>query len=235
MIQVILESFKEAYTGTQITIGVITFRIVFSILLGLLVGLERQYRKNSAGIRTFSLISMGSCLAMILSIWLSQIYPGSDPGRIAAQAFTGIGFLGAGVIIRYRENTKGLTTAACIWVVASVGLAVGAGLIFASLLVTIITIITLFSLYRFEVSRHIDGNNKSLEIRASNLTLSMDRVKSIFENQRVIVMDYSIHRDMQNCTTVLDIKVFLSSRNDRQQLLQALEQIEDVTSISLNV
>ena len=92
-----------------------------------IIGVERQFRRRDAGMRTFTLICMGSAAAMLISIWIPQTYPNflnGDPGRIAAQVLTGIGFLGAGAIIQSHGSVHGLTTAACIWVMAVVGLAV---------------------------------------------------------------------------------------------------------------
>ena len=121
------------------------FRIILSAILGALIGYERQFKHNSAGLRTNILVCIGSCLIMILSNLLYEQVEGktnADPARLAAQVVSGIGFLGAGAIIKEGVNVIGLTTAACIWVVSGVGLAVGAGYyiiaVFASLLVYII-------------------------------------------------------------------------------------------------
>lgn len=121
------------------------FRIVLSAMLGALIGYERQFKHKSAGLRTNILVCIGSCLIMILSNLLYENVEGktnADPARLAAQVVSGIGFLGAGAIIKEGVNVIGLTTAACIWVVSGVGLAVGAGYyviaIFSSLLVYII-------------------------------------------------------------------------------------------------
>ncbi len=109
-------------------------RLFLASFLGAVIGLEREVHGREAGIRTYLLVSLGSALAMVLSESIVFKYQtvnlfhiGLDPARIAAQAITGIGFLGAGAIIRYRNSTRGLTTAACMWVVCSVGLAAGAG------------------------------------------------------------------------------------------------------------
>lgn len=121
------------------------FRIILSTILGALIGYERQFKHKSAGLRTNILVCIGSCLIMILSNLLYEQVEGktnADPARLAAQVVSGIGFLGAGAIIKEGVNVIGLTTAACIWVVSGVGLAVGAGYyiiaVFASLLVYII-------------------------------------------------------------------------------------------------
>lgn len=98
------------------------FKLLLSMLLGCAVGMERKRKGQIAGLRTFALIAMGATLAMILSIYVPQVYLGlknGDPGRIAAQVITGIGFLGAGAIIQSKGSVRGLTTAASIWIVAT--------------------------------------------------------------------------------------------------------------------
>ncbi len=121
------------------------FRIMLAALLGALIGYERQFKHKSAGLRTNILVCVGSCLIMILSNMMYEQVEGktnADPARLAAQVVSGIGFLGAGAIIKEGVNVIGLTTAACIWVVSGVGLAVGAGYysiaIFSSVLVYLI-------------------------------------------------------------------------------------------------
>ena len=113
------------------------FRLVLSMFLGMIVGAERKRKGQIAGIRTFALISMGACLAMLLSIYVPQAYLGlknGDPGRIAAQVITGIGFLGGGAMIHMKGSVRGLTTAAGIWMTAIIGMAVGIGMYLLSLI-----------------------------------------------------------------------------------------------------
>ena len=105
-------------------------RLVLSCILGGMIGYERQSRNKSAGLRTNVLVCLGSCLIMVLSQAIYQNVEGktnADPARLAAQVVSGIGFLGAGAIMKEGLTVTGLTTAACLWVVAGVGLAVGAG------------------------------------------------------------------------------------------------------------
>ena len=118
---------------------VIVMQLVLSAVLGGLVGFLREREKKAAGLRTHMLVSLGSALLMILSIYMARF--GGDPGRIAAQVVTGIGFLGAGTIIQGGEGVKGLTTAASIWVVSAVGLAVGAGFYTAALATTVLAVV----------------------------------------------------------------------------------------------
>ncbi len=109
-------------------------KLTVSVFCGVLVGIERGYRGKPAGVRTNMLICLGSCLIMIISESVARSaktegFSNPDPARIAAQVVSGIGFLGAGAILRNRGIITGLTTAASIWGVAAIGLAAGAGLI----------------------------------------------------------------------------------------------------------
>lgn len=143
----------------------VMLRLTLSLVLGGLIGLERQLHRRAAGLRTHILVCVGSCLIMLTSIYISDIYKNIsnvDPSRIAAGVITGIGFLGAGAIIREREKeaVKGLTTAASLWVVAGIGLAAGCGFYTAALFTTILALVTLFFLGFFEkniLSKKIDN------------------------------------------------------------------------------
>src|SRR5512135_158092 len=136
----------------------ILFRLVLAAVLGAAVGFEREVHGRPAGIRTYLLLCMGSALIMVVSELLFFKYESkglgdilrADPGRIAAQAITGIGFLGAGVILRYKDSIRGLTTAACVWVACAVGLAIGAGFYLFGAAVTGLTLVSLVGLKIFE-------------------------------------------------------------------------------------
>lgn len=132
----------------MITESVAILRLLVSFLLGACIGVERQIHRHPAGLRTFTLICMGSTLAMLVSIYICQTnlnLINGDPGRIAAQVLTGVGFIGAGLIIKNKDGIVGLTTAACIFMTAIIGLAVGVGMIWTAILVTAIVVILLIS------------------------------------------------------------------------------------------
>ena len=131
---------------------VVLTRLLTAAFLGGLIGLEREYFRRAAGLRTHILVAVGSTLLMLVSIRIAEIWPGptADPARIAAQVVTGIGFLGAGTIIREKAAVRGLTTAASIWTVAAIGLAVGIGFYFAAVATTIIVLVTLAVFSKFE-------------------------------------------------------------------------------------
>ncbi|MDD5281716.1 MAG: MgtC/SapB family protein [Candidatus Omnitrophica bacterium] len=124
-------------------------RLLLTLVLSGLIGLERQVHRRDAGLRTHILVALGSCLIMLTSLYVFDIYKDKvslDPARIAAGVITGIGFLGAGTIIREPERVKGLTTAASLWVVSGIGLAVGCGFNGMAVYTTALVLLVLYSL-----------------------------------------------------------------------------------------
>ena len=134
------------------------FKLLLSALLGGLIGLEREMHARAAGLRTHILVATGSTLIMMVSQYMFTLYQDQtastivrlDPGRIAAMTITGIGFLGAGTIIQSKEIIRGLTTAACLWVIAAVGLAVGCGFYLPAITTCIIALTSLYLLHYLE-------------------------------------------------------------------------------------
>lgn len=113
----------------ELTVTGIVVRVLIAIVLGGVIGLERGMKNRPAGLRTYMLVSLGSCVVMMINQYTYQVYGGGDPVRLGAQVISGIGFLGAGTIIVTSHNQiKGLTTAAGLWASACIGLAVGIGL-----------------------------------------------------------------------------------------------------------
>jgi putative Mg2+ transporter-C (MgtC) family protein len=122
---------NELIISTEINTGTAVLRLGISFIAGAIIGFERETHHQPAGLKTHILICIGSTLLMLLSIYIPQTYTSfqnGDPGRIAAQVVTGVGFIGAGAILRMGINVKGLTTAASIWAIAAIGLVIGAGM-----------------------------------------------------------------------------------------------------------
>ena len=116
-------------TIRELTLTGIVIRILVSILLGGVIGLERGMKNRPAGLRTYMLVCMGSCVVMLINQYTTQVFGTGDPVRLGAQVISGIGFLGAGTIVVTSHNQiKGLTTAAGLWASACIGLAIGIGL-----------------------------------------------------------------------------------------------------------
>jgi putative Mg2+ transporter-C (MgtC) family protein len=127
----------------------ISLRLVAALVLGALIGAEREYHRHPAGLRTMSAICVGSALFTALGTMVLN----TDPTRIAAQIVTGVGFLGAGAILRSGASIRGLTTAATIWVVAAVGMSVGFGYFILATICTALVLVLLIGLRRIEVLR----------------------------------------------------------------------------------
>ena len=136
----------------------ITLRVVSAIVFGFMLGLEREVTGKIAGLRTHILVCVGSCVFTVLSIYgfrfaLQDGLNGiNDPARIAAQVITGIGFIGAGTVMRHGTTVFGITTAATLWVSAAVGMACGCGMYYLGGLVTVLTLMVLILIRYFERS-----------------------------------------------------------------------------------
>lgn len=125
-------------------------RLLLAGLMGGIIGLERESHGRPAGLRTHIIVSLGSCLIMLVSIYGFEDAGNRDPARLAAQVISGIGFLGAGTILREGATIIGLTTAASLWVVAGIGLAMGGGFYLGGVATTILTVCTLAFLDKIE-------------------------------------------------------------------------------------
>lgn len=139
---------KDLLFSSEISETVALVRLGVALLCGACIGVEREYHKHQAGLRTFTLVCLGSALAMLVSIFICQNNTdllNGDPGRIAAQVLTGIGFIGAGLIIKNEDGISGLTTAASIFMTAIIGLSIGVGMIMTGVVTTAIVVIVLFT------------------------------------------------------------------------------------------
>lgn len=126
------------------------FLILLAAFLSALIGMDRERRDHNAGLRTHMLVGIGACLISLLSLYA---FPDSDRSRVAAQIVSGIGFLGAGAILKERRSIHGLTTAASIWATAGIGMAVGSGMWLLAIGTTVIIWIVLAVIRRFEESK----------------------------------------------------------------------------------
>jgi putative Mg2+ transporter-C (MgtC) family protein len=215
----------------------IIIRLGLGFLAGVLIGLERASRHQVAGLRTHVLISVGATLLMLLSIWLPRNFgtQGGDPGRIAAQVVSGIGFLGAGAIIRLGNNVKGLTTAASLWLVAAVGLTIGAGMYLAALCAEIIGLVTLILLDRLEKRMFPAVRNKLLELHYKNganpnIQTTRDILTSFgIQNQSMDVNQ----RAGKDKTTKIRYLVGIPETVDLAKLARAFKSAGDVARVEI--
>lgn len=173
-------------------------RLVLSAIMGGLIGIEREVHNRPAGLRTHILVTLGSTLIMLVSIdGLYMIGNGeitSDPYRLAAQVVSGIGFLGAGTIMRTGSSIKGLTTAASLWVSAGIGLAIGTGYYLGGIVTAAIVLLTLMSLGFIE-KKFIQKSFKTIEIIGTNRTGLIGEIGTLFGKNNISIKDISIIND----------------------------------------
>ncbi len=213
------------------------FRLVLSMVLGMIVGAERKRKGQIAGIRTFALISMGACLAMLLSIYVPQVYLGlknGDPGRIAAQVITGIGFIGGGAMIHMKGAVKGLTTAAGIWMTAIIGMAVGIGMYLCSIGATILILLTLVTFEQYEKRRKLGQESKVISITVSGILKDVTDYRKVFGEYNVHLSTFYIEYDYEHDQTVLNFVILAHAYTDLLPVLSKVGEVHKTLRLTLS-
>jgi len=231
-----LEYIEEIVQCTEVNAATSIFKLSVSFILGIIIGMERQSRRRDAGIRTFTLICMGSTVAMLVSIWIPQTYSSfqnGDPGRIAAQVLTGIGFLGAGAIIRGHGSIQGLTTAACIWLMSAIGLAVGAGMYLEAVIATTFSLFALLIMEQLERRFLLDGVNKILTISCNTCSPDTDKIRQILDAEKAIIISRSFDYNYEKGTTLLTYKVNIKHRASYSYLFEEFQKLGYVSGVRL--
>ena len=226
-----------AVNSAEITTFSTVYKLTLAMLLGALVGFERKRKGQTAGVRTFSLICMGACLAMVLSIYVPQEYLGlknGDPSRIAAQVVSGIGFLGAGAIIQMKGSVRGLTTAAGIWITAMIGLAIGAGMYVIGIITTLLIIFILAIMNRYEHFTNIAGESKIIRIKLSDIITDPTHINDAFFRHQVHISDTFLKYDYENSTTIINLIVRCKSTTNFIEVFNDIHKDSRVTSITLS-
>lgn len=203
----------------------VAIRLVLAMVLGGLIGLERESHGRPAGFRTHILVCVGSSLIMLVSAYAFLDFEtgrpgGYDPGRIAAQVVSGIGFLGAGTIMREGANIRGLTTAASLWTVAGIGLTVGAGFYFAALVATIIVVLTLIFLNRVEWG-YLSSKQELLKVKSHDTPGQLARVFAVLAKHDVNVFNVELFTDDAGDAN-LEMAVEIPAKTSRIKILDDL-------------
>ena len=214
----------------------VAVRLAVAAALTGAVGLEREFRERAAGLRTHMLVGVGSALFTIVSAyaWGDFIFDRTqgtafDPTRIAAQIVTGIGFLGAGVIIRQGLSIRGVTTAAGLWVAAAIGMAVGAGYWGAALIGTGVVLVGLGPLRMAEgwvVRRRREGGTLEIDLRPEE---PLAPVLSVLENRRARVS--RIHLEEEETGRQLRLEVRMPPGISGRDLVEELTRLDEVTGV----
>ena len=232
------EWFNGLLMESEITPQSTALRLVMAVVLGLCIGGERQARRRDAGMRTFTLICLGSAGAVVISIWIPQIYPellNGDPGRIAAQVLTGVGFLGAGAIMRSKGSIMGLTTAACIWQTSIVGMAAGAGLYAGAVILTALTLFVLVTMERIERLLRIAGDNQVLTIKMSTISPDVDSLRKAVSSTGAKLKEGSMDIDRQKNISTITYRITTSKDSSQSEIILALSTIPDIMHVSIDL
>lgn len=214
-------------------VGHPVFKILLAILLSGVIGYEREISDKPAGLRTNILIGLGSALMMMISIYVATNlgHGAADPARIAAQVVTGIGFLGAGTILQARGSVVGLTTAATIWAVSGIGLAVGSGLYFLAVLTTTAILAVLWVLGRLE--RRMLGKQafERLRLRISDPAQLLKVLQGIRHDTRVRIEGLDVREISGGYSVELSFKGNEHDREQAHALLRGVPGVEGVERV----
>jgi len=221
----------------------IVLRIIIGALLGGLVGLEREMRGQPAGFRTHTLVAMGSTLFTLVSLYGFESYftggesagmPATfDPSRVAAQIVVGIGFLGAGAIMRHGTSVKGITTAASLWVVAAMGLAVGAGFWVGAVTVSLLLLLVLRGLRPTEnlLARWVYPDEANLIISIDAKMMDSARFIEDLAEAKIKVHEIMSVRTGQGVTT-LTMAIRVSRHATAQEVVERISALGGVTQVA---
>jgi len=213
-------------------------KLLLAALAGGAVGLEREKHGRPAGLRTHLLVALGACLMMVVSeafqIKYGYLDMNSavriDPGRTAAQIVTGIGFLGAGVIIKEGITVRGLTTAASLWLVAGLGMAFGMGLFFPGLMATVLALISLVFLKKLEPIIKKD-RYLNIAITADNHLLLQDDLEKIFLDRQMRITNIRSHIDLQQNEITFEYVLTQHRRRMGRELAVIISQLDGIHKI----
>lgn len=214
----------------------VCLRLLCAMIVGLIIGTEREYTNRPAGMRTHILVALGACVISIISEALFYHYrllgADPDPARLSAQVITGVGFLGAGTIMRDGGSVKGLTTAASLWAVACLGLAAGSGYYVVALLgMTFIFVTLTFFEYIQHRVMHTGGSIKSFILETQDISQGLQLIDSQAQKYRIIIDHIAVEQTNVGYQITFQAE-FLGARNKYryQKFLETLAKASYVTS-----
>lgn len=219
----------------MIPIKDVLIRIILACLLGGLIGMERESVNRPAGFRTHILVCMGSTLVMLTGIFLFNNYRGLtnlDPARLGAQVISGIGFLGAGTILREGLTVKGLTTAASLWAVACIGLAIGSGFYLGAIVATFFVFVILFFFSKFEIYVSKRHNEINLKIVTINKPGQIGKIGTKLGKMNISIQNISLKPvDTHSIAVILILKI--PRGVNQSDVLAALLSLEGIDNAEL--
>lgn len=231
-----LTSWWTSYETTNL------LRLLLASFLSGLIGIEREVHGRAAGFRTHLLVGVATCLVMIVSEYFFKSYGNLsssttariDPARIAASVMTGIGFLGAGVIIKSGGVVRGLTTAACLWMVAGVGMAVGTGLYVPAVIVTIIALFNLLLLKQIERLFRKDQFYTLVIHAAADFRVNLNKINAIIQGYKMRIVERKIETDIVTGKSCYEYIISTSKPLDHESLIGAFLMLPDIEKVNIS-
>jgi len=216
----------------------VVLRLLLATLAGGIIGMERERIRRAAGFRTHILVCCGSSLVMLISLFLFEAYgayANIDPGRLGAQVISGIGFLGAGTIIKDGSTIKGLTTAASLWAVSCIGLALGSGFYVGGLTATVLVLIALKFFSGFERFKVADRKRLfSLEVLIDNNPGQIGKVAEVLGEQGILIIEITLEVDSEDSEHgILYLTCKGKSSFNKEDLITVLGNVEGVIKTKL--
>ena len=209
------------------TDAIVLQRLLLVTLIAGAIGFERERHGRAAGFRTHILVGIGSCLVMLTGMYLMDAYGshgGIDPTRMASQVVSGIGFLGAGTILRFRASVRGLTTAASLWATAGIGLAVGAGFLHGAVLTGVIVLFVLFGFSHLERAMRRDWY-QHLIIETAGSADELARIRHLLADYDIEIRDLDIATGAQPNQVRLEFHVKLLPDHPREEIAKKLREL----------
>jgi putative Mg2+ transporter-C (MgtC) family protein len=209
----------------------IILRLCLAALLGGFIGLERESHRRPAGLRTHILVCLGSALVMLISVYAFSS-PNRDPARLAAQVVSGIGFLGAGTIMREGSTIKGLTTAASLWVVSGIGLAAGSGFYLAAAFATGLVVVILGFMESLE-PKLLTATSMELRITMDDRPGAVGRLGTLLGNLSVNISAVELEESQDKTQAIAILRLSLPPSLQRMQLLDQLSGLEGINKVQV--
>lgn len=213
----------------------VIIRLILAGIMGGIVGYEREHTQRPAGFRTHILVCVGAALVMITSEFIFERYhalANLDPARLGAQVISGIGFLGAGTIIREGFSVKGLTTAASLWAVSCVGITVGAGLYSGAVVATIFIFVTLLALKKFETSISKTSRYGTIFVQLESRPGLIGEISALLESCGVIIRNIEYENDQNKEKTSVKLAVRFPVHFNGANLMDELLKIPGIKKAS---
>ncbi len=218
-------------------------KLLLAAVVGGAIGFEREAHGQAAGFRTYLIVGIASCLMMMLSLHMEELYRSLavdksvvrlDPGRIASYAIASMGFLGAGAIIKGRGSVRGLTTAAGLWSVTGIGLSIGAGYIFTAIITAAIIIASLYLAYPVKALSH-RRIYTVLSVKAVTTEGLLDRIKEMLAEYKDLSLQFvNYHKDVASKTVTYRIRLYHGDESQKHwsDIVRRLSSIPDMKEVT---